>query len=45
MTAVDYLDALKLRKGILSEFLCDFFSEKDVIDVPIVSIPVPTLTE
>ena len=43
--AVDYLDALKLRKEILVEFLADVFTEVDVLHAPVVPIPVPTLVE
>ena len=45
VTAVDYLDALKLWKEILAEFLRDVFSNVDVLNVPIVQIPVQTLAE
>ena len=45
MTAVDYVDTLKLRKEIFAEFLCDVFSEVDILHLPIVPIPVPTLVE
>ena len=45
VSAVDYLDALKLREKILEEFLCDVFSEVDVLHLPVVPIPVPTLAE
>ena len=45
VSAVDYLDALKLRENILEEFLCDVFAEVDLLHVPVVPIPVPTLAE
>ncbi len=45
VSAVDYLDALKLREKILEEFLCDVFAEVDLLHVPVVPIPVPTLAE
>jgi aspartyl-tRNA(Asn)/glutamyl-tRNA(Gln) amidotransferase subunit A len=44
-SAVDYLDALKLRKAILAEFLREVFAEVDVLHSPVVPIPVPTLAE
>ena len=45
MTAVDYLDAHKLRKEILAVFLRDISYEVYVMNVPVVSIPVQTLIE
>ena len=45
VSAVDYLDALKLRKEILAEFLADVFSEVDILHAPVVPIPVPTIVE
>ena len=45
MTTVDYLDALKLRKEILAEFMCEVFSEVDVLHTPVVPIAVPNLAE
>ena len=45
MTAVDYLDALKLRTAILAEFLREFFSKVDLLHTTVVQIPVPTLAE
>ena len=45
VTAVDYLDALKLRKEILTEFLREVFSKVDVLHTPAVPITVPSLAE
>ena len=45
VTAVDYLDALKLRKEILAEFLREVFSKVDVLHTPVVPIAVPNLAE
>ena len=45
VNSVDYLDALKLRKEILAEFLREVFSKVDVLHTPVVPIPVPTLAE
>lgn len=44
-SAADYLDALKLRKVILQEFLQDVFNKVDILHAPVVPIPVPTLEE
>jgi aspartyl-tRNA(Asn)/glutamyl-tRNA(Gln) amidotransferase subunit A len=45
VTVVDYLDALKLRKVILAEFLREVFSKVDVLHTPVAPISVPTLAE
>ena len=45
VTAVDYLDALKLWKELLAEFLREVFSKVDVLYTPVVPIPVPNLVE
>ena len=44
-SATDYLDALKLRKVILEEFVHKVFTKVDVLHSPVVPIPVPTLAE
>ncbi|MBC8259287.1 MAG: amidase [SAR324 cluster bacterium] len=44
-SATDYLDALKLRKIVLEEFLQDVFEQVDILHCPVVPIPVPTLAE
>jgi aspartyl-tRNA(Asn)/glutamyl-tRNA(Gln) amidotransferase subunit A len=44
-SAVDYLDALKLRKVILEDFLKQVFDKVNVLHAPVVPIPVPTLEE
>ena len=45
VTAVDYLDALKLRKEILADFVLYVLSKVDLLHVPIVPIPVLILAE
>ena len=44
-SANDYLEALKLRKVILEDFLKQIFDKVDVLHSPVVPIPVPTLKE
>ena len=44
-SAIDYLEALKLRKVVLKEFLQTVFTKVDVLHTPVVPIPVPTLAE
>ena len=44
-SAKDYLDALKLRKVILEDFLHEVFGKVDILHTPVVPNPVPTLTE
>ena len=43
--AHDYLEALKLRKVILKEFLQYVFEKVEILHVPVVPIPVPTIAE
>ncbi len=45
ISASDYLEALKLRKVILKEFLHDVFEKVDILHAPVVPIPVPTIAE
>jgi aspartyl-tRNA(Asn)/glutamyl-tRNA(Gln) amidotransferase subunit A len=45
ISASDYLEALKLRKVILKEFLKDVFDKVDLLHAPVVPIPVPTIAE
>ncbi len=44
-SATDYLDALKLRKVILEDFLHEVFGKVDILHTPVVPNPVPTLAE
>ena len=44
-SASDYLDALKLRKVILEDFLHEVFGKVDILHTPVVPNPVPTLAE
>lgn len=43
--AVDYMEALNLREVVLQDFLERVFTQVDVLHVPIVPIPLPTLEE
>jgi len=43
--ATQYIEALKLRKRILSEFLDAVFRHVDVLYVPVIPVEVPTLAE
>ncbi len=45
ISATDYLEALKLRKVILKEFLKHVFEKVDILHAPVVPIPVPTFAE
>ena len=45
ISATDYLEALKLRKVILKEFLKYVFEKVDILHTPVVPIPVPTIAE
>ena len=45
ISASDYLEAIKLRKVVLKEFLQDVFNKVDIFHAPVVPIPVPTITE
>ena len=45
ISANDYLEALKLRKVILKEFLKHVFEKVDILHTPVVPIPVPTIAE
>ena len=45
ISAPDYLEALKLRKVILKEFLKYVFDKVDLLHAPVVPIPVPTIAE
>ena len=45
ISATDYLEALKLRKVILKEFLKDVFDKVNLLHAPVVPIPVPTIAE
>ena len=43
--ATDYLEALNLREVVLQDFLEVVFTQVDVLHVPVVPIPLPTLEE
>ena len=45
ISASDYLEAIKLRKVILKEFLQNIFDKVDILHAPVVPIPVPTIAE
>ncbi len=45
ISALDYLDALKLREVVLKDFLNEVFSVVDVLHAPVLPFPVPTLLE
>jgi len=45
ISASDYLEALKLRKVILKEFLQNVFEKVDILHTPVVPIPVPTIAQ
>ncbi|GIT73624.1 MAG: hypothetical protein Ct9H300mP28_34380 [Pseudomonadota bacterium] len=43
ISASDYLEAIKLRKVVLKEFLQDVFDKVDIFHAPVVPIPVPKI--
>ena len=43
--ATDYVEALNLREVVLQDFLKLVFTQVDVLHVPVVPIPLPTLKE
>ena len=45
ISASDYLESLKLRKVVLQEFLQYVFDKVDILHVPVVPIPVPTIAD
>lgn len=43
--AIDYIDALRLRTALLAGPIARLFSEVDVLQLPVLPVPVPTVAE
>jgi aspartyl-tRNA(Asn)/glutamyl-tRNA(Gln) amidotransferase subunit A len=43
--ATHYLEALSLRQKVLAEFVAAVFDKVDVLHMPMLSVPVPTIAE
>lgn len=45
LSSVRYLDALRLRRRVLEEFMATVFDGADIVHLPMFAIPVPTVEE